>query len=334
MEPPILLGLRVYELYLLVLERTGAMPRILSAGLPVPVEHRASWLAIGISAAVLLVYAALASGDDPRVRWYRATTFGTGVLLPVLGLRFVQTPYRAPLAGLALVLLVLASVAHRLLTSRRKEGPAAKFIERVRWLLEAAGFALFLVATVLYLRDGSVSVALAFWALYLLRLATVDLIDPPRFTERLGLNTSALRDLKTAAGKTGRKPKPATRARRGARGFLKLVLIAVWLVMPLLAALAPEEVRRGEWPKEALLLNLYPPLALALTASWLLGRSLLDLREEPLAALRGAVVSVATLVFLALAYLAPGFAHYQDRLAGLVVAEAVCGFLFGAVRRG
>lgn len=336
---PALLLARVYALYLLVLDRTGAAKRLATVHMPLAAEHRAAWIAILLAWAVLLLYAALAAGRDRFVASFRAAMLVAAFTLPLAGLKVVDGPYRAPFVGGALLLLVVASIAHRSLARRREEGVAARLIERCRLATEVLGLVLFGVSTAAALTtflEEAASVRLAFWSLILLRISISDLLRPSRMAEELGLKASAAKDLKSAvATPKGRKRKPrvVTRTRRALAGLGKLLVLVAWLALPLLSALARAEVSRGEWPKEALLLTFYPPAALVLTALYLIVGSVRGFKKSALTALRGLLVGLATVLYLVHAYRDPAFEAYRHSLPGLVLVEAVFGFLLGAATR-
>src|SRR5674476_1567783 len=94
---------------------------------------------------------------------------------------------------------------------------------------------------------------------------------------------------------TGRGRRPVRRALQGA---IKLLLVVLWIALPLLAALAPGEVVRGEWPRRALILALYPLAALGVTGLILLRDAVRLLTRDPLDAARGAIVGAGTLLWL------------------------------------
>lgn len=317
-----------------VLERTGAAARL--AALPLPLAPGARTLAasVAVSTLVLLLHAALASGRDVAVRAFRTAALLAACVLPLAALRLVPAGRGPVLGGAALLLVAASSLAHRALSGRRAEGVASRLLARLRLLLEAAGLALSGLALGLILGGRSLPVSLAFWALFLLRLSIADLIDPSRLASGTGLTRSAARDVKSAIGK-GRPRRPATRLRRAAAGGAKAVVLVFWLVLPLLATLAPGEVATGSWPRAALLLRAYPPAALALTALLLLaqaGRAFGDRRL--LDAARGAAVGLGTAAWLLLAFRDPAFDAYRRALPGLVLAEAAAGFLLGVAARG
>ena len=74
-----------------------------------------------------------------RVRSFRAATLLSACSLPLAALRLLPGPGGPALGGAAIVLVVLASVAHRALSSRRSEGTASRLVSRVRLLLEGLG---------------------------------------------------------------------------------------------------------------------------------------------------------------------------------------------------
>jgi hypothetical protein len=93
-------------------------------------------------------------------------------------------------------------------------------------------------------------------------------------------------------------------------------------------------VARGEWPPRMLLLTLYPAVALALTAVLLLVEGGRGLTRAPFESARGALVGLATLLYLVLAYADPAFAVYRHALPGLYLLETAFAFLLGAASRG
>lgn len=326
---------RVFALYAHVLERTGATARLAALSVPVAVGARPLAVLLGAATVILLLYAALSSGNDTRVRSFRAATLLSACSLPLAALRLLPGPGGPALGGVAIVLVVLASVAHRALSSRRSEGTASRLVSRVRLLLEGLGLSLSGVALALLLTGRVLPARLAFWSLFLLRLSIADLIDPSRLAAGTGLTRSAARDVKTAMGRSARPPRPARRLRRGLTGLAKAAFMALWLALPLAAALARGEVAAGAWPPEALHLRWYPPAALALTALLLLGQSLRAFGDRRLLeAARGAAVGLGTAAWLFLVFRDPAFEAQRHALPGLVLAETVAGFLFGAAARG
>ena len=325
----------VFGLYLHVLERTGAAARLGALHLPLSPAARPLVALLAVSTAVLLLFAALASGSDVRVRSFRASSLLAAGMLLLAALRVLPGPGGPALGGAAIGLVVLASVAHRTLSASRSEGAASRSVGRVRLLLEALGLSLSGVAVALLLSGRELPARLAFWALFLLRLSIADLIDPSRLAAGTGLTRSAARDVRTAMRRSGRAPRAGRRLRRAASGLVKLVLLAFWLALPLAAALARGEVAAGTWPPEALHLRWYPPAALALTALLLLGQAVRAIRERRVVdAARGAAVGLGTAAWLFLAFHDPAFSAQQHALPGLVLAETVAGFLFGAAARG
>lgn len=326
---------RVFALYAHVLEWTGAAARLAALSVPMAVGSRPLATLLGAVTVVLLLYAALSSGSDTRVRSFRAATLLSACTLPLAALRLLPGPGGPALGGAAIVLVVLASVGHRALSSRRSEGTASRLVSRVRLLLEALGLSLSCVALALLLTGRVLPARLAFWSLFLLRLSIADLIDPSRLAAGTGLTRSAARDVKTAMGSGSRPPRPSRRLRRGLTGLAKATLLALWLALPLAAALARGEVAAGAWPPEALHLRWYPPAALALTALLLLGQAFRALRDHRLLeAARGAAVGLGTAAWLYLVFHDPAFEAQRHALPGLVLAETVAGFLFGAAARG
>jgi hypothetical protein len=93
-------------------------------------------------------------------------------------------------------------------------------------------------------------------------------------------------------------------------------------------------VARGEWPPRAIVLTLYPAAALALTALLLLVEAARDLVKAPVEAARGAIVGLATVLWLVFAYGDPAFVEYRHALPGLYLFETAFGFLLGAASRG
>lgn len=325
----------LFALYRHVLERTGAAARLESLRLPIDPAARPFAALLAGASAVLLLHAALASGRDTRVRAFRAAALLAALALPLAAIRLAGTTREAALGGTAVLLVALSSVAHRALSGARGEGWASLALRRSRLLLEAAGLALLGAAGALLLGGRGVPVRLAFWSLFLLRLSIADLIDPSRLASGTGLTRSTARDVRAALGKGRRAPRPARRLRSAASGLLKAALLALWLALPLAAALARGEVAAGAWPSAALHLRWYPTAALGLTALLLLaqaGRALRDRRL--LEAARGAAVGLGTAAWLALAFRDPAFESYRHALPGLVLAETFAGFLLGAAARG
>lgn len=326
---------RLFGLWVHLLEKTGGSARLAALPLPLAPATRPLAALLAGATAVLLLYSALASGRDALVRSFRASTLLSALALPLAALRLVPAARGPALGGAALVLVALASMAHRALSGRRAEGAASRLVARARLAVEGIGLALSGFSAALLLAGRALPLRLAFWSLFLLRLSIADLIDPSRLAAGTGLSRSAARDVKSALGRTRRPPGPAGRFRRGATGALKGLLVLLWLALPLAAALAPGEVASGAWPRAALHLRWYPPLALALTTVLLLGQAGRALKGRRLLdAARGAAVGLGTAAWLALAFRDPAFAAWRNALPGLVLAEAVAGFLLGAASRG
>jgi hypothetical protein len=325
---------RLFDLYLLVLDRTGVGARLSALPLfppAMPVPDRAAWAAVAGASAVLLLWAALASGPDTGVKTFRAAALLLAATLPLAAARVIPGPNVSAFAGGALAAVFVAGLLHRSLARRRRAGAAARLIERARWAMEAIGLVLFAIAALRFLAGRAVPLPLVFWAFFLLRLSIADLLDPSRLARETGLTKSAAKDLKAA----GRAKGPAVRrGRRALTGFLKILLVVLWLALPILAALARGEVERGEWPPRMLLLTLYPAAALALTALLLLVEAARDLVRSPLTATRGALVGLATALWLVFAFGDPAFAVYRHALPGLYLFETAFGFLLGAASRG
>ena len=74
-------------------------------------------------------------------------------------------------------------------------------------------------------------------------------------------------------------------------------------------------------------------MALTVTGLLLLRDALRRLGRDPLDAARGALVGVATFVWLWLCLGAPSFEASMRVLPGLYAAETLAGFLFGAASR-
>jgi hypothetical protein len=326
----------VYGLYLHVLERTGGAARLIALDLPVEPSLRPFLALVLAGSLVLLLYASLASGDETRVRTFRAVTLLGGAILPLAAARTWDGPWRIPLGGGVLVALLLAGLVHRSLSSSRRSGTAERFLLRTRWGIETVGFVLFAVAAGLYLDRGSAPLRVAFWGFFLLRLSVADLADPARLASAVGLSGSAARDLKSAATGGGRRRRPPASRRLvlGTAGLAKLALVLLWIALPLLAALAPAEVAAGSWPGGALLLRLYPSLALALTAGLLLAGALRGARRAPVDAARALVVAAATGLSLWAAWRLPEWETWRRSLSGLYLAETLFAFLLGAAARG
>jgi len=334
---PFLLRLAdIWSLYLHVLERTGALARLSSLRLPLEPSLRPFWVLVLAGTAVLLLYSALACGDEMRVRSFRAVMLLAGASLPLAALRVQEGPWRIPLGGGILLALLLAGLWHRSLASVRRPGTAERWILRTRWGVELVGFLLFATAAGLFLSRGSAPFRLAFWGFFLLRLSVADLADPARLAAAVGLSGSAARDLKTAAGGGGRRRTPlaSRRLALGTKGLAKGGLVLLWIALPLLAALAPAEVAAGTWPSEALLLRFYPSAALALTALILLAGALRQARGAPLDAARALVVAVATGLSLWAAWQLPEWEAWRRSLSGLYLCETLFAFLLGAAARG
>ena len=230
---------RTFDFALLVLDRTGVAARL--AAFPLfpagfALAARVTWLLTVLGGAVLLFYSSLAAGPDRLVRAFRVGTLLTGCLLPLLAARLVPAGRGPELGGGILALVFFAGLVHRSLARRRRESVASRFLEFVRWALEVFGILLLGAAAVAWFRDGRVLSAAALWGLLCLRLSIADLLDPSRLARETGLTASATRDLRAA-----RRPKarPARRGARLASGLLKLLLLALWVLLPLLAAVAP-----------------------------------------------------------------------------------------------
>lgn len=326
---------RLWALYAHVLAATGGASRLAALPFPLAAADRPLAALLAAATAILLLHAALASGPDVRVRAFRAGTLLAALALPLAALRLAGGPRAPALGGAALLAVALSTLLHRALAPARREGAASFFVARARLAVEALGLALGAVAVALLLAGRAVPLRLAFWSLFLLRLSIADLIDPSRLASGTGLTRSATRDVKAALGKGRRPPRAASRLRRAATGLAKLAVLLLWLALPLVAALAPGEVRSGAWPEGALLLRWYPPAALALTAALLLGQALRAARDRKLLeALRGAAVGAGTAAWLLLAFRDPAVEAYRQALPGLVLAETVAGFLLGAASRG
>jgi hypothetical protein len=324
---------RAFDFVLLVLDRTGAGARLMA--LPffpaaMPLGSRAAWALALLGAAVLLLYSSLAAGPDRRVAAFRVVTLLAACLLPLLAARLVPAGLARPFGGAVLTGTFAAGLVHRALARRRRESAASRFLEGARWLLEVAGIALLAAAAVAYARDGRVLGPAALWGLLCLRLSIADLLDPSRLAKETGLAASAAKDLKAA--RRGRTP-----VRRGTRllsGLVKSALAVLWVFLPLLAAVAPGEVARGEWPKPALVLALYPAGALFLTGILLLVGAAKRLASNPFEAARGAIVGAGTLLWLWLVFNRTSVGEAVQILPGLYAAETLAGFLFGAAARG
>ena len=325
---------RAFDFALLVLDRTGVAGGLAASPLfpsAMPVASRAAWAVAAAGAAVLLFYAALAAGPDRRVRAFRVLALLAGSIVPILAARLVPAGFAAPFGGAVLALVFAAGLFHRALARSRRESVASRILRRARLALEVGGVALLGVAFVALAREGRVPGPLALGGLLCLRLSIADLLDPSRLADRTGLRASAARDLKAARRATAR---PARRGARLLSGLLKLALAVAWVFLPLLAAVAPGEIARGEWPPAARVLALYPAAALLLTGVLLLADAARHLVSAPLEAARGAVVGAATLAWL---WIALGGASSGDAVAalpGLYVAETLAAFLFGAAPRG
>ncbi|MEO8055219.1 MAG: hypothetical protein ABI768_08700 [Acidobacteriota bacterium] len=325
---------RAFDFFLLVLDRTGAGTRL--AALPLfpsamPSASRLAWALAILGAAVLLFYASLAAGPDRGVAAFRVVALLAACVLPILAARLVPAGSARPFGGAVLVLVFAAALVHRALARRRRESLASRILEGARWLLELAGLALCAAAVVVWFREGRVLGPAAVWGLLCLRLSIADLLDPSRLAKETGLTGSAAKDLKAA--RRGKAPA----ARRGTRflsGLAKLALAILWVFLPLLAAVAPGEIARGEWPPIARVLVLYPALALFLTGVLLLSGAARRLASSPFEAARGAIVGAGTLLWLWLVFNRTSVGEAVAVLPRLYIAETLAGFLFGAASRG
>lgn len=325
---------RAFDFVLLVLDRTGGAARLASLPLfpaAMPLAPRAAWALALAGTAILLLYASLAAGPDRGVAAFRVVTLLAAFLLPLLAARLVPAGHARPFGGAVLAGTFAAGLVHRALARRRRESAASRLLEGTRWLLEAAGIALLFAAAVAYFREGRVLGPAALWGLLCLRLSIADLLDPSRLAKETGLTASAAKDLKTARrGKTA----PLRRGTRLLSGLLKLSLAVVWVFLPLLAAVAPGEVARGEWPPPARVLLLYPAGALFLTGVLLLVGAMKRLVSNPFEAARGAIVGAGTLLWLWLVFDRATVGQTVAVLPGIYAAETLAGFLFGAAARG
>lgn len=322
-----------FALFLLLLDRTGAQGRLELLPGSLPAEGRALWALVALAAPVFLLFAALASGPDVTVRTFRALTLVAGTTLPIAAWRLAPGVHAGALGGATLAALVSAGLAHRALASRRRDSRASRAIAGTRLGLEAAGLLLFAAGGALAVSGREIPFPLMFWALFLLRLSIADLVDPSNLAAVFGIPESAARDLRTAA-RGGRKARSRfARAARFASGAAKALLLVLWLVLPVLAAIAPEEVRRGEWHSSARLLALYPTAAVALTAGILLVRAGRDLGALRLDGVRALAAGLGTVLWLWLAYRDPAFADMRRRLPDLYAIEISFGFLLGVVPR-
>ncbi|MCL4810366.1 MAG: hypothetical protein KJ062_21605, partial [Thermoanaerobaculia bacterium] len=180
-----------FALYAHVLERTGASARLAALPLPLAPGERPVAVLLLAAVAILLLYAALASGPDTRVRSFRAANVLVAGMLAVAAIRLLPGPGGPALGGAAIGLVALASVTHRALSPLRREGAASRLVSSVRLLLEAIGLSLSGVALAFLLSGRTLPVQLAFWSLFLLRLSIADLIDPSRLAAGTGLTRSA-----------------------------------------------------------------------------------------------------------------------------------------------
>lgn len=322
---------------LLILDRTGFAARLLRFDLPLAPETRTAWLLTAVFWLVLLLYAALAAGPDPRVHAFRVFTLVFALMAPLAGIRVIPGLYRPVFCGLLLLVLVAAGITHRALASRRRPSIASRVIERARWAIELAGLALLGWATALLVRGEPVPMRLAFWSFLLLRLSVADLLDPKNLARETGLTTSAKDDLRAAAFKPKRRrsaPPVLERIGRGATGLGKFVLFGLWLAMPLLSAIAAGEVERREWPDSAHFLTWYPVAALVLTALFFVVRAVRHLRDETFEAVRALLVALATFLWLDHAFRDPDFRAYRAAVPGLYAVEIAATFLLGATRVG
>ena len=324
---------RAFDFFLLVLDRTGALARL--AALPLfpsamPAAARAAWTLALLGAAVLLFYSSLAAGPDRRVAAFRVVTLLAGCLLPLLAARLVPAGLERPFGGGVLVLVFTAGLVHRALARRRRKSIASRALEGTRWLLEIAGIVLLGAAAVVFFREGRVLGPAAVWGLLCLRLSIADLLDPSRLARRTGLTGSAAKDFKAARRA---KTPPSRRGARLLSGVLKLALAVLWVFLPLLAAVAPGEVARGEWPPAARALAVYPAAALFLTGILLVVGALKQFASNPFEGARGAIVGAGTLAWLWLVFDRASVGDIVRILPGLYAAETAAAFLFGAAAR-
>ena len=325
---------RAFDFFLLVLDRTGAAARL--AALPLfpaalPLPSRLAWALALLGAAVLLFYASLAAGPDRRVAAFRVVTLLGGCLLPLLAARLVPAGHARAFGGAVLSVTFGAGLVHRALARLRKESVASRFLEGTRWLLELTGIVLFVAAAVVFFREGRIPGPAALGGLLCLRLSIAYLLDPSRLAKETGLTASAAMDLKAA--RRGRT-RPVRRGTRLLSGLLKLCLVLLWVFLPLLAAVAPGEIARGEWPGAARLLLAYPAAALFLTAILLVVGAAKRVASNPFEAARGAIVGAGTLVWLWLVFDRTSGDATVAVLPGLYAAETLAGFLFGSAARG
>ncbi len=325
---------RVFDFFLLVLDRTGALGKLAASPFfpaAMPLASRATWALAFLGAAVLLFYSSLAAGPDRGVRAFRVVALLAACLLPLLAARLVPEGLARPFGGAVLVLVFAAGLVHRALARRRRESAASRLLEGTRWLLELAGIALCLAAAAAHLREGTVLSPVGLAGLLCLRLSIADLLDPSRLAKETGLTNSAAKDLRAARRGT------APVARRGTRlisGLAKVALAVLWVFLPLLAAVAPGEIARGEWPPLARVLVLYPACALFLTGILLLVGAAKRFVSDPFDAARGAVVGAGTLLWLWLVLDRASVGEIMAVLPRLYAAETLAGFLFGAAARG
>ncbi|MEO6326003.1 MAG: hypothetical protein ABIT01_05375 [Thermoanaerobaculia bacterium] len=340
MTIPLLLS-RLGALTLWFLDRTGTTGRLdaLDMGLSVgglPFGGRAPWLVALLASGLIALYASLASGPESPIRAFRALAFLTAAAIPIAAFRLLVTPAAAAFLGVLVLLSLGFAAAHRALASRRGEGSAARTIARTHRFIETLGLALFSLGLLLVLMGRPVPLALAFWALFLLQLSMANRIGPLRLAEQTGLKKSAIKDLKSAVGARG--PRRRSHGRTGSLGRAagKFLLVGLWLLLPLAAALVQREVALGEWPEEALWLRHYPAIALAAAALLLLAESLGSLATKRLAALHGLVLGTAAGLYLLKVYGDPAFAAYRRSIPGAYLAGTLLAFLLRTAesRRG
>jgi hypothetical protein len=325
---------RLGSLALLLLDRAGVSGRLAAIPLPLALDERAPWLVALLTSALVLLFAALASGPDERVRVFRALGLLTGTAIPVAALRLIPTPNALSFLGVAILVALSFAAIHRLLTSHRGRGSASRAIERTHRLIETLGLALFSLGLFLVLFGARVPLALAFWSLFLLQLSMANRIGPSRLAESTGLKDSAVADLKKAVAPRKGKRRSTGRAGSLAWAAGKFLLVGIWLLLPLGAALAHREVALGEWPERALWLRFYPAVALAAAALLLMVESIGALKAERLAALRGIVLSTAAGLYLLKVYGDPAFAAYRGSIPGAYFAGTLLAFLLGAAESG
>lgn len=330
------------SLMLLLLERTGVSDRLSLLPLPLAVALRPAGLLVLLAVTLALLFGMLASGPDTRVRAFRSLCWITAPSILMGAFRFLSGRGCLIFLGATILVSFFLACGHRALATRRRTGSAARAIAKSHRVIETLGLLLLAIGAVLVLAGRIVPLPLAFWSLFLLQLSIAHRIGPSRLAEQTGLKKSARKNLEGAMKTPRARARKASAARNASfeflpsrighlfRGIGKFLLIGVWLLLPLGAALAHREVARGEWPASAIVLTFYPAVALAVAALLLFAESVALFARRRLAALRGIVLSLAALLYLYEIYRNPAFAAYRGAVPGAYLAGTLLAFLLRA----